>query len=1091
MKRLFTFAALLSVCVLTQAAFSLPANTGKPYALRCDALENPLGDDNAAPLLSWKLEDARIGARQSAYRITVASSEALLMSGRADVWDSGRVPSDRSVDVPYAGRPLQPETRYYWRIQAWDRRGKPYLASEIRWWETGLMGQDHWVGQWIGYEDREQSALRAADAQWVTNPEVENYHGKGATHHDFRLHFSSSAAIRTAVLFVTGEDTAAAWIDGTQVMRAQKQPPWGRTPWRTYRCQDVTSEIHSGSNVLAIEITHYDGGRSITPMNAILYIEDADGSVRTLETGTPGWKSSFEAAGDWQNPGFEDSAWFAPVAYPQAHDAFGGADTLGLPLPTASVAALRHSFVLGRRVVSARLYATALGSYKFSLNGHIVGSQVLSPGWTDFRQRVFYQTYDVTSLLRQGENVIGAYLAPGWYTTQLEWIGQGNNYGRTPDALRAQLRITYSDGSSQWIATDAAWKADVSPILSAEIYNGETYDARRLQSGWNKPGFSDAAWHPVTVIHPREPKILWQSFQPIRAERTVQPIAVTSPKPGVYIYDFGQNLAGVPRITLRGHAGETVRMRFGEVLNSDGTLYVANLRNAKATDYYTFASDDVESYQPTFTFHGFRYMELTGVAENPGLHAVAAVVLHTAAPFDTELTTGSAMVNKLWHNILWGQRSNFLSVPTDCPQRDERLGWSADAQVFWRTASYNMDLTAFSRKYAGDQRGTLGTVGMYGIYAPGTNKINNGFGPGWSDAGVIVPWTSWIQTGDTSIIRQNWSGMERYLATILAANPDYLWTKNTGINFGDWLAPEGPTDNGLIATAYWAYDARLMSQMAHAIGRTGDAQKYNDLYTKIRDAFRSAYVHPGGVVGWEQSGSKPGLAESQTGYVLALHMNLLPEAMRAQAAQRLVNRIAANGWRLGTGFLGTPYLHEVLTRTGHADVAYRLLLNTVYPSWGYMVEHGATTMWERWNGDKMLDDPGMNSFNHYAYGAVGEWLYRYAAGVDASSLDAGFHTIVLHPDFSARLGSLDFTYNSRYGKIHSAWIVRGNRVEWKITIPANTTALLRVPSFDKRAYTIDGKLLAASPLAKPAAGGSAFHSWRIEAGSYRIYVQSN
>jgi alpha-L-rhamnosidase len=400
-----------------------------------------------------------------------------------------------------------------------------------------------------------------------------------------------------------------------------------------------------------------------------------------------------------------------------------------------------------------------------------------------------------------------------------------------------------------------------------------------------------------------------------------------------------------------------------------------------------------------------------------------------------------------------------------------------------------MDLAAFSRKYAGDLRGTLGDVGMYGIYAPGTSKVNPGYGPGWSDAGIIVPWTSWMQTGDKAIIQQNWSGMARYLATILAANPDYLWTKNTGTNFGDWLSPEGSTANGLIATAYWAYDSKLMSQMAHAMGRTDEEQKYDNLYARIREAFRRSYVHPNGVVGWEQSSSKPGLAESQTGYVLALHMDLLPQEMRAQAAQRLVDRIAANGWKLGTGFLGTPYLLGVLADTGHADVAYRLLLNTVYPSWGYMVEHGATTMWERWNGDKMLGDPGMNSFNHYAYGAVGEWLYRYAAGVDTSALSAGFHTILLHPNFDARLGSLDFTYESRYGKIHSQWTAQASSVEWHITIPANTTANLLIPSFDKRSYTIDGKPLAESPLAKQLTTSGTSRSYQLEAGSYTIHVQ--
>ncbi len=705
MKKILAFWAL--VCCLTGpwklSAAPIPAR--QPTSLRCDDLEHPLGDDNAKPLFSWRLQDERIGARQTAYRILVASDARKLTPEAADIWDSGRVESGRSLDVSYGGPALQPETRYYWRVEVWDMLGRRYPLSNVAWWETGLMSPEAWRGQWIGYEDREQRSIREANAQWVTNAEVPDYHGKGASRHDFRLRFDVPGPVKHATLYVTGEDTAAAWINGTPVLDATQQPPWGRTPWRTYAHRDVSAQIHAGANLLAVEITHFESdGQSQTPMSATLYVEDRDGSVQLSKTGAGDWKASFNAHGLWQQASFDDGPWPGAVAFPPPRDTFGGADTLGDPIPTAAVAALRRSFMIAKPVVSARLYATALGAYKFYLNGNTVGDQVLAPGWTDFREKVFYQTYDVTSTLKEGENALGAWLAPGWYSTPLEWVGQGNNYGRTPDALRAQLKITFSDGTTQWIVTDSSWKADRSPICFAEIYDGESYDARLLQLGWDKGGFSDAHWHPVEVVHPEEPAIAWQSFPPIRATRSVAAKTVTRPKPGVFIYDFGQNLAGVARVRLRGHAGMTVRLRFGELLNADGTLYVANLRNAKATDHYTFAGDGLEEYQPSFTFHGFRYMELTGASQKPALD-VQAIVFQTDAPQTTELKTGSPMINQLWSNILWGQRSNFWRA-TDCPQRDERLGWAADAQVFWRTASYNMDLTAFSRKYAGDLRGT-------------------------------------------------------------------------------------------------------------------------------------------------------------------------------------------------------------------------------------------------------------------------------------------------------------------------------------------------------------------------------------------------
>jgi alpha-L-rhamnosidase len=512
-----------------------------------------------------------------------------------------------------------------------------------------------------------------------------------------------------------------------------------------------------------------------------------------------------------------------------------------------------------------------------------------------------------------------------------------------------------------------------------------------------------------------------------------------------------------------------VKLRFAEVLNPDGTMYVENLRTAKATDHFILAGKGEEEFEPQFTYHGFRYAEVSGVKQKPDPKDVQAVVFHTDAPFTAELRTGSEMLNKLWSNIVWGQRSNFVGVPTDCPQRDERLGWSADAQVFWRTASYNMDLTAFSRKFSGDLLGTQAGTEMYGIFAPGTDSENPGYGTGWSDAGVIVPWTSWIQTGDPKIVDENWDGMRKYLDAIHTANPDFLWKKNYGIPFADWLSPEGVTPVDLIATAYWAYDVTLMKQMAAATGRTAEAAEYGVLFDKIKEAFAKAYVRPDGFVGGVPpppvfaSGTGTKLSdqpvETQTGYVVAINMKLLTPELEKLAGQRLADRIAANHGQLGTGFLGTPYLLAALTNTGHLDVAYKLLLNTEYPSWGYLVEHGATTMWERWNGDQMRGDPSMNSYNHYAYGAVADWVYRYSAGIDTVAGDPGFHTIYLHPNFDRKLGSVDFSYQSRYGAIHSAWTVTGDKVAWKVTIPANTSGELPAEAGGGQ-LRLDGKELA-------------------------------
>ena len=794
-------------------------------------------------------------------------------------------------------------------------------------------------------------------------------------------------------------------------MKADPLPPYKQMPWKKYVRVDVEKQLTNGANELALECLHYvvnPNGMATAdapPLSATLYVQYDDGSTAAFASGTE-WKSAVHATDGWQQKSFDDATWKSAAAWTQTPSR--DAEPLGDPWIPDSVKALRDVFTVSAPVKFARLYSTSLGAYEMFLNGKRISDDVLAPGWTDYRQRLMYQTYDVTAMVTTGKNAIAGLLAPGWYATPLEWFQQPNNYGDTPPALRAQLRIEHTDGSVQWVTTGVEWQASTSSILHSEIYDGESQDARLQHPGWNTAQFNASGWKTAVAIEPKAFQILAQDYPSIRMERTVAAKSVAQPKPGVYIYDFGQNLAGVERVRLQGPAGTDVRLRFAEILNDDGTIYTDNLRTAKVTDHFILAGKGVEEFTPQFTFHGFRYAEVTGLPSAPAKDAVIAMVIHTDAPFDAQLKTGSPMIDKLWSNIVWGQRSNFVGVPTDCPQRDERLGWMADAQVFWRTASYNMDLAAFTRKYAGDMRGTQSGTPIYGIFAPGTVRSASGSGAGWSDAGVVIPWTSWLQTGDTNVIEQNWDAMETYLNAINSVNTDGVWKRDSGTPFGDWLSPEGRTDQVLVATAYWAYDVTLMREMAHALGRTADEARYAQLFEKIRAAFQKQFVHDDGfIVGADNSPSPFGQinnpeakskgGDTQTGYVLALHMNLLPDALRNAAAQKLVDKIAANRNLLATGFLGTPYLLEELTKTGHADLAYKLLLNTQYPSWGYLIEHGATTMWERWNGDQMKDDPSMNSYNHYAYGAVADWIYRYAAGVDATPLNAGFHTVALHP----------------------------------------------------------------------------------------------
>ncbi|HEX3436838.1 MAG TPA: family 78 glycoside hydrolase catalytic domain [Pseudacidobacterium sp.] len=997
--------------------------------LRCDALEDALGIDTAHPRLSWQLQASRRGAAQSAYRIEVASREELLLRNAPDVWDSGRVQGADSVNIPYAGKPLVSRHRYYWRVVLWDEKSKQLAPSQSNWWEMGLLAPSDWTAKWISGEDEIVRQDRAAAPKWIWTSGEEALTAPKSGAHAFRFSFDLSEAPKQATLLITGKNTVTAWINGKQVVNTAVKSPWGSSrEWGTFKEADVTSELQNGTNFIAaqVPVADHEGSAGLI---ALLRVTLQDGKTLRFVSDSS-WKSVLPEDSKWMGAGYADQNW--PNASVVAEI---GQEPLGTPWPPEPATLMRHNFSLRKPIREARLYATALGAYEIFLNGKRVGDQILAPGWTDYRKSIAYQAYDVTALLRNGENAIGALLGDGWYGSGLTWLQTRFNFGPPPLRLLAQLEVEYQDGTRDVISTDNHWVASSSPVIRSDVYNGELFDARLIQHGWDMPDFDANNWRAVTVGPDWTVAPSAQNYQPVRIATLLNAKSVTEPSPGVFIFDLGQNMVGWARLQVRGPRGTKVRLRFGEVLQPNGQLYTENMRSAEATDTYILSGNGPEIFEPHFTFHGFRYVEVTGYPGRPLQDAVQGVVFHTNSPFTVKLQSGDAMVNRLWQNILWGQRGNFVSVPTDCPQRDERLGWMGDAEVFWRTASYNMALDAFSHKFARDMREAQAADGRYGDVSPRFGPDLGAGVAGWADAGIIIPWTVWVQYHDRDMIQENWEAMEHWMSHLESKNPDFLWRNDRNADYGDWLAIGSNTPKDLIATAFWAYDATLMSQMTAAIGKQDKAEYYHQLFEKIRTAFQDAFVKADGSVG----------SNSQTSYVLALNMKLLPEEKRQQAADRIVEDIAAHHGHLTTGFLGTPFLLEVLSRSGHADTAYKLLLNHSFPSWGYMVDHGATTMWERWNGDQMLGDPSMNSFNHYAYGAVGAWLYRFAAGIDTSTEDNGFHHILLHPHFNESLGSLSVSYESPYGTISSSWTDEHGKVQWNFTIPPNTIATIELP----------------------------------------------
>ena len=853
-------------------------------------------------------------------------------------------------------------------------------------------------------------------------------------------------------------------VRGDFVASVNGHPVGSKNGWGTFDRRDITDQLVKGKNIVEVKVTApyaaREGGISATAgLAALVKITHDDGRVIRFPTSTR-WKASL------------DGKLWKPANIAASLDDTHFADPGPLPEPAAY---LRHSVTIEKNIQRARLYVTALGSYRMFLNGTRVGDDVLTPDFTDYRKRVLYQTYDVTSLLTQGPNVLGGILGNGWYGSGLTWVGE--HFFKLPDRLLAQLEIDYSDGSHDTIGTDDSWKASASPVLASEIYDGEEYDARLEPAKWQQPGFNDASWQPATVIDAPAIAIYSQISAPNRVVSTLQPKAVTRAANGDYIFDMGQNMVGWATLKVKGEAGTRVRLRFAEILKSDGTVYTENLRNAVATDTYVLRGGEDESFSPHFTFHGFRYVEVSGYPGTPTVDALRGEVISSIAGDPVaQLTTSSSLVNRMWSIGIWGQRGNFLSIPTDCPQRDERLGWMGDAGVFWRTGTYNFDIAAFSEKFMHDVVDAQGADGAFTNVSPNTlpsggDGLDQIGAPGWGDAGVIIPWTTWMQYADRTVITENWDAMQRWMEFIQKNNPDYLRKKGVGPNFADWLAPDENTNKDLLATAYWALIARMMAQMAHATGKDADAKRYDDLVQNIRSAFQKAYISPDGDIG----------SGTQTSYVVALYARMVPEALEPSVVDRLVKNIEARDWHLSTGFLGTPFLLSTLADHGRVDVAYQLLLNNTYPSWGYMLSKGATTWWERWNGD--TGDPAMNSYNHYAFGSVVAWVYRYAAGIDTTLASPGFKEIVIHPHLDSRMTAARAEYDSIYGKIVSDWAGTSNGpFTLKVTVPANTTAKVFLPIIPGAHLTEDGK-----PFATNEADGQ--YVVKIGSGSYNFEIK--
>jgi len=993
----------------------------------CEYQKDADAVDTSEPRFSWYVNRPRRGEIQTAYQIQVATDERLLVAGAPDVWDSGKVTGSASVHVPYAGFPLRSGRTYHWRVRTWDADDAPSSFSGPASFGVGLREPVDWQARWIHVPpvkvDTGGDPPGWKHGKWIWHPTEKGDIVIVYVRRQFEL--GKSAKVKEARIRCTADNQFVLFVNGQKVGNGDN---WEKT--YDFR---AAAKLRPGKNVIAAAAGNMGG---LCGFRLAMRVELEDGREIWVRSDA-GWKAAGREAPKWTAVDFDDGKW-AKVAVIGDYGCqpWGGAVAKKRPLRSMM---FRREFALSRGVKDvrrARAYVCGLGAYELHVNGQPplpVDHGRLVPGWTQFHKRVQYQTHTVTQLLRNGPNAIGLILGNGWWHGRIG--GERDQPGRDSLRLILQLDVEYVDGSHELVVvTDTDWKACLTPICKDSIYDGETYDARLEKPGWDRPGFDDADWLPVEAVDQSLDTLVPQAKDVMGVIQDIPPVSITESEPGVYIFDFGQNLVGWVRLKVQGHRGDKVVLRHAEVLKG-GKFYTDNLRSAKATDVYILKGEGVEVWEPRFTYHGFRYVEVSGYPGRPGLDALVARMVSSTERQIGRFECASDLLNKIQHNILWGQRGNLYSVPTDCPQRDERLGWTGDAQVFCSTSCWNLAMARFYTKWMRDIADCQGPDGAVRDVNP-TNSRSPAK-PAWGDACVIVPYQVYRHYGDTRIIEENYDCMVRWVDYMTKHSKDYLYERD---GYGDWIAVV-PSPKKPISAAYYYYDCVLLSKMARAIGRDADADKYADLAHRIKNAFNDKYLN---------TETNQYVGATQTANLLPLFFGLVPLHRVDAVARNVVRDIVHHGLHLTTGFLGTGCINPVLTNTGHHDVAWGLAAQATYPSWGYMVKKGATTIWELWNSDTA--GPGMNSRNHFCLGAVGQWFYESLAGIDMEA--PGFRRIRIRPRPVGGLTWARASVESMYGTIGSGWELRGGNLHMSVRIPWNTTARIYVPTFGRREFTI-------------------------------------
>lgn len=1022
--------------------------------LRCEYLKNPLGIDVVQPCLSWVLgadKRAARGQRQSAYQILVASNPRELEANQGDFWDSGRVASDQSIQVRYAGKALGSEQQCYWKVRVWDEAGKPSAWSKPARWTMGLLKSSDWHAKWIGLDEPVNSRTAKAvleGAQWVWFPEGEPEKAAPIGTRWFRraVTIPADRVVKRASVSFTADNGGVFYLNGKKVGSAGD--------FHAAAEFEVAKHLRTGDNQLAASV-HNDGSDpNPAGLVALLRVEFAEGEPLVVVTDAS-WKAGSREAAGWKEAGFNEAGWVAAKPLGLAGMAPWG-EIRGPEDRRLAARMLRREFVVEKKVRRATAYVCGLGLSEFYLNGRKVGDHVLSPALTDYTQRACYVTYDVTRQLRKGANAAGVILGNGRFYAPRSKVPTGTaSYGYPK--LLFQMRIEYQDGTMAEVVSDEAWGLTTAgPIQANNEYDGEEYDATREMAGWSSAGFGASQWQPAQVVVPPAGALVAQMINPIRVVGTLKPVALTQPKPGVWVFDLGQNMVGWCRLNVSGPRGTQVSLRHAETLKPDGTLYLDNIRGAKVTDTYTLKGKGTEVYEPRFTYHGFRFVEVTGYPGKPSLSALEGRVVHDDLETAGKFTCSNPLLNRIYQNIVWGVSGNYRSISTDCPQRDERQGWLGDRSAESKGEAYLFNTAALYAKWLQDMADAQKESGSVPDVCPAYWPIYSD-NVTWPSSTVLIPGALREQFADEGIIARHYASAKRWMDHMSGFVTNGIISRDS---YGDWcVPPEDPklihsndpkrkTDKALLATAYFYADARLMARYATWLGKAEDARHFTGLAAGLKDAFNRRFFDAG--AGQYDNGS-------QTSCVLPLAFDLVPEGERGRVFNHLVRKITDETQNhIGTGLIGGQWLMRVLTDGGRANLAYTIASQKTYPSWGYMVEKGATTIWELWNGDTA--DPAMNSGNHVMLvGDLGIWLYENLAGIKPDPEQPGFKHIIMKPEPVGDLQFVKASHRSPYGLIVSDWQRNDGWFRWDLSVPVNTTATVYVPAGNVESVTESGK----------------------------------